>query len=73
MSVIFYSTHCPKCGIMEKKLKQKNIEYTEVNDIEEMSKLGIQSAPCLSVDGELFEFAPGIRWINEQGVKNGIN
>ena len=29
--VVFYSTHCPKCNILEKKLKQANIEYTENN------------------------------------------
>lgn len=69
MSVIFYSTHCPKCSVMEKKLQQKQIQYTEINDIEEMSKLGIQSAPSLSVDGQLLDFGAGIRWINEQGAK----
>ena len=33
MNVILYSTHCPKCCVLEKKLKQKNISYDEVNDI----------------------------------------
>ena len=28
-----YSTHCPKCKILETKLKQKNIEYEECTDI----------------------------------------
>ena len=31
--VTLYSTHCPRCLVLEKKLKQKNISYQEVNDI----------------------------------------
>ena len=25
--ITFYSTHCPKCVVLEKKLKEKNIDY----------------------------------------------
>ena len=33
MSVVLYSTHCPRCNVLEKKLQQKNISYEEVNDV----------------------------------------
>ena len=64
--VKFYSTHCPKCRVLEAKLKQKNIEYEECNDIEEMLKLGIQEAPQLEVDGKLMTFSEAVKWVNEK-------
>lgn len=64
MDIILYSTHCPKCNILAAKMKAKNIEYVENNDIEEMKKLGIMSVPYLSVDGELLDFAAANKWIN---------
>lgn len=64
--VIFYSTHCPKCMILELKLKQKSIEYKENNNVDEMLSKGITSAPCLEVDGELLDFGKAVKWINER-------
>lgn len=64
--VILYSTHCPKCRVLETKLNQKNIEYEECNDIEEMLKLGIQEAPQLEVDGKLMTFSEAVKWANEK-------
>lgn len=64
--IILYSTHCPKCNILEKKLKEKNMEYQEINDIDLMINKGISSAPWLEVDGEMMDFNQAIKWINEQ-------
>lgn len=64
--IIFYSTHCPKCKILELKLKQKSIEYEENNNVDEMLHKGITSAPCLEVDGELLDFGKAVKWINER-------
>lgn len=66
MNIIFYSTHCPKCKVLKQKLDTKRIEYTENNSIEDMLALGIQTAPALSVDGKIMDFAPAIRWVNAQ-------
>lgn len=64
MTVILYSTHCPKCNVLEKKLKQKNISYKEVNDIEEMKEKGYLSVPVLEVDGTTMDFKAASDWIN---------
>ena len=40
MEVKLYSTHCPMCNVLEKKLQQKNIFFEEINDIELMKKKG---------------------------------
>ena len=67
--VVFYSTHCPKCSVLEKKLKQANIEYSEINDVRTMLAKGMTSAPNLEVDGKLMGFTESIEWINSQEVK----
>lgn len=59
-----YSTHCPKCKILESKLKNKNIQYTEITDVNEMQKLGIMSVPYLSVNGKLLNFGESVKWVN---------
>ena len=64
MAVILYSTHCPKCNVLEKKLKQKNISYEEVNDIETMKEKGYLSVPILEVDGVSMDFKTASDWIN---------
>lgn len=67
MRVIVYTTEtCPKCKILKTKLQQKNIEYTEINDTNEMIRLGILNVPVLSVDGTMKDFAEANRWVNEQ-------
>ena len=62
--IILFSTHCPRCKVLEMKLKQKNISYTECDNVDEMLKLGLRSAPGLSVDGKVLEFKDAIDWIN---------
>ena len=64
MEIILYSTDCPKCNVIKKKLSQKNVEFTENNDVDEMLSLGIRSAPYLSVDGKLMDFGAANKWLN---------
>ena len=64
--VIFWSTHCPRCKVLEVKLKQKNIEFEENNSVEEMTAKGFKEAPKLEVDGVVMDFKQAIDWIKEQ-------
>ena len=64
--VTLYTTHCPQCRVLEAKLKQKNIEYNEVTDINVMEELGILSAPVLAVGDELLLFKDAVTWVNKQ-------
>lgn len=66
--IILYTTGCPRCHVLETKLKQKNIEYVECNDVEEMEKKDISSVPCLDVEGDLMDFGNAVKWVNEQEV-----
>ena len=65
MSILF-STGCPKCTILKKKMSQKGIEYTEVNDAQQMLDMGLKSVPWLEVDGQMMNFEQANKWINEQ-------
>lgn len=66
MNIILFSTGCPKCNIIKKKLADKQITYVENNSIDEMLSLGIEQVPVLSVDGELLDFGKANQWVNEQ-------
>lgn len=66
MEVILYSTGCPKCSVIKKKLDAKGIGCTENNDVDAMLALGISQVPVLSVDGELLSFVEANQWVNER-------
>lgn len=66
MSVIFYSTKCPKCKVLELKMKKKSIDYEENNDVDLMISKGIMSAPCLEINGEILDFKNAVEWVNNQ-------
>jgi glutaredoxin len=64
--VVLYSTGCPKCNVLKKKLFESNIEFTENNDKEEMLSLNFTTVPILEVDGVRMEFKEATEWIKEQ-------
>lgn len=64
--ITLYSTHCPRCRVLETKLTQKNIEFNVVTDVNKMELLGIQSVPVLEVDGKLLNFTDAVTWVNKQ-------
>ena len=66
MTVKLYTTHCPRCRVIEKKLAQKKIEYEEVTNMDKMLKLGFTSAPMLEVDGKVYDFRDANRWLMNQ-------
>ena len=66
MDIILYSTGCPKCDILKRKLSEKNIAFRENKDTEEMVALGIDYVPVLSVNGELLQFKEANDWVNQQ-------
>ncbi|MEE0084338.1 MAG: hypothetical protein UE068_08960 [Paludibacteraceae bacterium] len=64
--VILWSTHCPRCKVLELKLKQKNIDFEENNNVAEMTAKGFKEAPKLEVDGVVMDFKQAVDWIKEQ-------
>lgn len=66
MDVILYSTNCPKCKVLEKKLDSNGIDYKIITDEDLMISKGFTSAPMLEVDGLLMDFGNAVRWAKEQ-------
>ena len=66
MNVVLYSTHCPKCRVLETKLKQKGINYQEVNDVAIMQEKGFDFVPVLEIDGVVYSFKEAVEWIGEK-------
>ena len=65
--ITLYTTHCPKCIVLEKKLQNKNIEYQLCEDIDVMISKGIQEAPYLEInEKEMMNFSQAIKWVNEK-------
>lgn len=64
--VTLYSTGCPRCKVLEKKLTQKNIEFelTTDFDVNAFLEKGFSSVPLLDVDGEILTFEKANQWIN---------
>ena len=66
MDVILYSTNCPKCKVLEKKLDSIGVDYTIVTGEDLMISKGFSSAPMLEVDGNIMDFGNAVRWAKEQ-------
>lgn len=63
-SIILYSTHCPKCRILEKKLDEKNIKFEICEDIETMQNKGISSVPVIEVNNEKMSYYDAVKYVN---------
>ena len=64
MSINFYTIHCPKCDVLEKKLNNKNIKYNLITDTVVMQQKGFDTMPMLEIDGRSMAFSDAVKWIN---------
>ena len=64
--VTLYTTNCPKCHVLEKKLEMANINFEKNENVDEMIEMGFMSAPILKVDDNFMEFTDALRWVGEQ-------
>lgn len=65
--ITLYSTGCPKCQVLEKKLIKDGIEFSISDDIDELIEKGFMSAPILKVDDKFLEFKDAIDWLKNKG------
>lgn len=64
MNVTLYTTHCPKCRVLEAKLNSKKVDFNIIDNEELMIEKGFQSAPMLEVDDNVMNFGEAIKWVN---------
>ena len=67
MSIVLYSTGCPKCNILKKKLDGNGVDYAVVSDVDQMLAMGLKEAPVLEVDGQRMQFAEAVKWVSRYG------
>lgn len=57
MKITLFSNHCPKCKVLEKLMRDKNIEFTLVDSEELVFKVAdennINSMPFAEVNGNI--------------------
>ena len=61
-----YSTHCPKCIVLEKKLNSKNIEFNikdREEDINYLIENNFMSVPILEIDNNFYTFEEAVKLV----------
>ena len=64
--IILYTTHCPKCKALARKLQEANINYEICEDVKVMEEKGFSFLPVLEVNGEAKDFSTAMKWVGEQ-------
>ncbi len=68
MNITLYSSGCPKCIVLEKKLNSLGVDYSLNNDLDAMISKGFAQVPVLEVDGESYDFVEANNLINNGGL-----
>lgn len=64
--ITLFSTNCPRCKVLERKLTIAGLDYTVNTNIKEVIDAGFKSAPVLKVDDTYYTFKEGVDWINNE-------
>lgn len=71
MDIMMYSTGCPKCKTLERKLAKANVNFCiceELDVIQEIAaETGFDTLPILQVGEKYLTFSDAIAWIKEGG------
>ncbi len=63
-----YSTGCPKCRVLEKKLEILGKEFTLITDSTKLREFAdehnIHTAPILVVDDKIMDFKEAIKYLS---------
>lgn len=67
MSVILYTIDCPNCIRLENKLKNKDIQFLKISDIDTIRVKGYGNShfPILEVDGVEMSFKTAMQWADK--------
>ena len=66
MKITLYSTHCPQCQVIEKKLNMANLAFEVIDDTNIMRDLGMTQLPILQIDDLApMNFKEANKWIKE--------
>lgn len=63
--VVLYTSHCPRCEVLKKKLDKAGITYEVFDNVDEMIAMGFTTVPMLKVDDKIMNFKEAVKWINK--------
>jgi glutaredoxin len=63
--ITVYTTHCPRCKILEKTLTSRGVDYVAVEDVDVIMAKGFQMVPMMEVDGKVLDYKEAMFWIKE--------
>lgn len=61
-----YTTGCPRCNVLKKKLDEKDVQYETITDKDIMISKGFSVVPILEVDDRTMGYTEAVKWINER-------
>lgn len=59
--IILYSTGCPKCNILERRLTNDKIEFSITNNVDKLIDMGFQNAPVLQIDDNFIDYTNAMK------------
>ncbi len=59
--ITLYSTGCPKCSILEKRLTNDGISFNVSNNIDELINMGFQNAPVLQIGDSFIDYVNAMK------------
>lgn len=65
--IVLYTTHCPKCRVLEAELLRGGFDFSVCEDEDKMRTLGIDHLPVLAVNDELLNFPDALKYV--RGVR----
>lgn len=63
---ILYSSNCPKCIVLKKKLEEAKIDFETIEDEEIFNKKNIRFMPAFEYDNQIVDFNSAIKYIKTQ-------
>ncbi len=70
MNLTLYTTHCPMCNVLTKKLDNTGLQYKICENEQEMLSLGLTSVPILKIDNDMLSFRQACDWIDNYIKEN---
>lgn len=62
--ITLFTTGCPRCSVLKKKMDMKNMVYDVTNDTNVAKNAGFSTAPLLFVDDIVMDFEDAVKWVN---------
>ena len=69
--ITLYSTGCPKCNILERRLTNDKINFTISDDIDKLIEMGFQNAPILQINDQFIEYGEAMKRLKAYEVGEG--